>query len=255
MISARSFETAYFFGPFPCAPSGVAQTTSAAMTRAYLRIGPSLFQDLLRNRVQLHVARPLVDRTDLGVAVELLNRVLLGVAVAAKQLYRQRGDPLCYLRGEELGHRRLRRVWLTRRLEPGGVVHHQPGRLELGGGLRQLKLDRLKSPDGFPELLPLLRVLERRREGPARHADHLGADPDAPGVQRLDRHFVAHAHLTHHVRCRDLAVLEDQLARARGADAELILERSEEHTSELQSRLHLVCRLLLEKKNYARKPS
>src|SRR2546429_155090 len=29
--------------------------------------------------------------------------------------------------------------------------------------------------------------------------------------------------------------------------------RSEEHTSELQSRLHLVCRLLLEKKNVARK--
>src|SRR2546429_5991620 len=28
------------------------------------------------------------------------------------------------------------------------------------------------------------------------------------------------------------------------------LIRSEEHTSELQSRLHLVCRLLLEKKNY-----
>src|SRR5687768_17697761 len=28
-------------------------------------------------------------------------------------------------------------------------------------------------------------------------------------------------------------------------------ERSEEHTSELQSRLHLVCRLLLEKKNLA----
>src|SRR3989449_5050119 len=30
--------------------------------------------------------------------------------------------------------------------------------------------------------------------------------------------------------------------------AELSLRRSEEHTSELQSRLHLVCRLLLEKK-------
>src|SRR2546422_7225784 len=29
-------------------------------------------------------------------------------------------------------------------------------------------------------------------------------------------------------------------------------KRSEEHTSELQSRLHLVCRLLLEKKNYYR---
>src|SRR2546422_6199914 len=31
-----------------------------------------------------------------------------------------------------------------------------------------------------------------------------------------------------------------------------ILERSEEHTSELQSRLHLVCRLLLEKKKKKR---
>src|SRR3989449_5137923 len=30
---------------------------------------------------------------------------------------------------------------------------------------------------------------------------------------------------------------------------EAMLHRSEEHTSELQSRLHLVCRLLLEKKN------
>src|SRR5205809_5156622 len=32
-------------------------------------------------------------------------------------------------------------------------------------------------------------------------------------------------------------------------DAYQLLSRSEEHTSELQSRLHLVCRLLLEKKN------
>src|SRR5687768_17808812 len=31
--------------------------------------------------------------------------------------------------------------------------------------------------------------------------------------------------------------------------------RSEEHTSELQSRLHLVCRLLLEKKNKSKKAS
>src|SRR5689334_24709755 len=31
--------------------------------------------------------------------------------------------------------------------------------------------------------------------------------------------------------------------------------RSEEHTSELQSQFHLVCRLLLEKKNKVRKPS
>ena len=31
-------------------------------------------------------------------------------------------------------------------------------------------------------------------------------------------------------------------------DTEALFDRSEEHTSELQSRLHLVCRLLLEKK-------
>src|SRR2546429_767825 len=42
----------------------------------------------------------------------------------------------------------------------------------------------------------------------------------------------------------DLAALADEtLARSH----EVL--RSEEHTSELQSRLHLVCRLLLEKKN------
>src|SRR2546429_2868070 len=33
-----------------------------------------------------------------------------------------------------------------------------------------------------------------------------------------------------------------------------LLHRSEEHTSELQSRLHLVCRLLLEKKKIERQP-
>src|SRR2546429_2595082 len=33
------------------------------------------------------------------------------------------------------------------------------------------------------------------------------------------------------------------------SSSERLTSRSEEHTSELQSRLHLVCRLLLEKKN------
>src|SRR3989449_4937843 len=42
-----------------------------------------------------------------------------------------------------------------------------------------------------------------------------------------------------------LNVVRPPLASAQGAS---IPYRSEEHTSELQSRLHLVCRLLLEKK-------
>src|SRR5947209_17309381 len=57
------------------------------------------------------------------------------------------------------------------------------------------------------------------------------------------------------------ADLHDRLARTRWPDRETVddwsqgiplsyvQERSEEHTSELQSRQYLVCRLLLEKKN------
>src|SRR2546422_8625384 len=45
-----------------------------------------------------------------------------------------------------------------------------------------------------------------------------------------------------------MAYLEDGLTRRVAAMPESERIRSEEHTSELQSRLHLVCRLLLEKK-------
>src|SRR2546429_3987215 len=50
----------------------------------------------------------------------------------------------------------------------------------------------------------------------------------------------------------DLHVASDQgterFAVAPQDPVQVLFERSEEHTSELQSRLHLVCRLLLEKK-------
>src|SRR2546422_4561287 len=49
-------------------------------------------------------------------------------------------------------------------------------------------------------------------------------------------------------RVRDARhLIERRLVREGGRGADRLL-RSEEHTSELQSRLHLVCRLLLEKK-------
>src|SRR2546422_5313902 len=47
--------------------------------------------------------------------------------------------------------------------------------------------------------------------------------------------------------------LQRQLPRAQGEAAQRGEPRSEEHTSELQSRLHLVCRLLLEKKKQRKK--
>src|SRR5207247_4338011 len=80
-------------------------------------------------------------------------------------------------------------------------------------GCRQLRSHALKVGARFAELLSLFHVLERRVERAARHTDHLRADADTPRVECLDG---------------DL--------------------RSEEHTSELQSRVDLVCRLLLEKK-------
>src|SRR5438045_7581211 len=49
---------------------------------------------------------------------------------------------------------------------------------------------------------------------------------------------------------RALLLLLDCFGLSRGESAEILrnLQRSEEHTSELQSLRHLVCRLLLEKK-------
>src|SRR2546429_3588033 len=54
-------------------------------------------------------------------------------------------------------------------------------------------------------------------------------------------------------RASDLRVRRLLLLSRDGMTKHVVAEvlRSEEHTSELQSRLHLVCRLLLEKKNNA----
>src|SRR2546422_4860987 len=49
-------------------------------------------------------------------------------------------------------------------------------------------------------------------------------------------------------RAPDSGAVARLLEKYRSVSATVLLERSEEHTSELQSRLHLVCRLLLEKK-------
>src|SRR2546429_3305879 len=46
----------------------------------------------------------------------------------------------------------------------------------------------------------------------------------------------------------DLLDIKELLGHANIQNSVKYIDRSEEHTSELQSRLHLVCRLLLEKK-------
>src|SRR5690348_17548494 len=57
----------------------------------------------------------------------------------------------------------------------------------------------------------------------------------------------------HHGDDRRGRLSDDGTRRLREECGRRIASRSEEHTSELQSPVHLVCRLLLEKKNYIRK--
>src|SRR5205814_10248097 len=73
------------------------------------------------------------------------------------------------------------------------------------------------------------------RRGAARHALHFQrfGDDLGDGHQRVER---------------PVGVLEDHLRLAPEQAQIAPVERSEEHTSELQSLRHLVCRLLLEKK-------
>src|SRR3989442_9442313 len=82
--------------------------------------------------------------------------------------------------------------------------------------------------------------LSRSHAVARRHARHVNGvvnrDPKAGGFEMLDPFLAAAAG-------RGL-VHDDVGRRRRSRDG----ERSEEHTSELQSRPHLVCRLLLEKK-------
>src|SRR2546429_2506416 len=78
------------------------------------------------------------------------------------------------------------------------------------------------------------------RLGPAVYRRlHLHSHPPGSAVARLGL-FRA---------CENVVSRPGHLARIHAGPGDGGPPRSEEHTSELQSRLHLVCRLLLEKKN------
>src|SRR5687768_18292252 len=88
------------------------------------------------------------------------------------------------------------------------------------------------------DALPIsVRGLSRRARRGARHRPLGGFAAD-----RLQGH--AHRFAIAHPRSTVRARLDAGGAAAR------VVSRSEEHTSELQSRLHLVCRLLPEKKKH-----
>src|SRR5205814_8148148 len=73
-------------------------------------------------------------------------------------------------------------------------------------------------------------------------------------IEAAQRHPTVRVHFNHKCTGVDLdsatAQLETSFVEAAVSAAHpKVIERSEEHTSELQSLRHLVCRLLLEKKN------
>src|SRR2546422_4596164 len=81
-------------------------------------------------------------------------------------------------------------------------------------------------------LFPYTTLFRSRKDRPLIDAQVVDVEPAQGGVHRAALH-------------RDAGGSEGRVERV----AETVgRERSEEHTSELQSRLHLVCRLLLEKK-------
>src|SRR3712207_6941776 len=80
-------------------------------------------------------------------------------------------------------------------------------------------------------------ALEKRLAGGRPLRVKLGLDPTAPDI-----------HLGHTVVLQKLRELQDLGHRVVLIVGDYTARRSEEHTSELQSRQYLVCRLLLEKK-------
>src|SRR5690349_23292687 len=81
--------------------------------------------------------------------------------------------------------------------------------------------------------------LERSFAEPAFQALPVGNFRDAYAGQKICQH--------------ELGIFPDRFLRANCAKRAVIRARSEEHTSELQSRRDLVCRLLLEKKKKQKK--
>src|SRR3989449_3100255 len=99
-------------------------------------------------------------------------------------------------------------------------------------------------PVGERERLADVLLHQQHRDAVRVDGPHRLEDPRDEHGRQAERRLVQHEHArARHERPADRAHL---LLAARERAREL--RRSEEHTSELQSRLHLVCRLLLEKK-------
>src|SRR5438105_14313674 len=126
---------------------------------------------MARDNNSLDLRRSLSDLADLGVPHHALDRIVLRVAVAAVYLDRLDGGAHRQLGTEQLGHRRLFREWATILSQPSRMKHEMLSRFDLGGDVRELKLDPLKARDRLAELLSRIGVFERFLERTLGDAD------------------------------------------------------------------------------------
>src|SRR5713226_1665265 len=103
---------------------------------------------------------------------------------------------------------------------------------------------------GFTRHVFAFRVDRVTTWGDSSSSEEFGVDPelgDRAGHSALDR-ALAHAEHVGDLRLAHVLVVTEHDRGAHPPRQPLDRARSEEHTSELQSPVHLVCRLLLEKK-------
>src|SRR3712207_7446941 len=89
---------------------------------------------------------------------------------------------------------------------------------------------------------PRSTLFPTRRSSDLALEDVVDEDPEA----LVDRRLLRNAEDARELVLERARQIEDEVRRG---EAQSLAARSEEHTSELQSRQYLVCRLLLEKKN------
>ena len=154
--------------------------------------------------------------------IQLFDRIILGESDASEDFDGARGDAFGHLRGEILAHGGFGDERQSGIAQAGGVVDHQPRGFDFDGHFGEIELHALEFRDRLAELLALLGVGEGVIERALRETGHLRADADAAFVEGLDGDLVAFADFADDVRFGDAAIVEDQLAGGRGADAELV---------------------------------
>src|SRR5579883_2502037 len=186
-------------------------------------LDPVALQQPAGDHEPLDLVGALADDHERRVAVVALDAELLHVAVAAEDAHGLEGDLLADLGGEELRHARLEVAALAAVLHRGRLADEEPRRLDLGGHVGELELDRLVLADGLAERPALLRVADGVLEGRLRHTDRAGGDVDAPDLEAGERDLEPQAlPAADQVLGGHDVVLEDDLAGLDAAVAELV---------------------------------